>query len=441
MKIDRLVGPTLAPQPRRARVGFAAIVFAVAMSSLAWAEGDELPGHLWIGTWRADPVFPQSPPSFPAFSNQTIRETARISIGGDRLRVRLTNETSTQEVMIGAAHIAIAGTNGATDPASDRVLTFGGEPSILLRAGAAALSDPVDLAIGERTTLAVSIFLPNATSPIVGHRIASSTTFISKAGNFTGAADFPTASTATSSFLLSGIDVSTATALGAIVTLGDSITDGFRSTVDANHRWPDFLFDRFADRHQLLRALVNAGISGNRVLQDQPLSQFGPNALSRFDRDVLATPGVREVILLEGVNDIGIGDGVILNQAVTADDIIAGYKELIARAHENGVRIFGGTLTPFINTQDYNVAATITAASEAKRQAFNQFIRTSGAFDGIVDFDAAIRDPSDPARMLPSFDSGDHLHPNDSGYRAMANAVDLRLFEADLVEIRPLGSR
>jgi len=378
----------------------------------------------WSASWGAPPVFPLAP---PGGANLTIRQTARLSVGGELVRVRLSNETGTAEVSVGAAHVAIAGPAGAILIGSDRPLTFSGKSSIVLRAGAPALSDPVRLRVRDLETLAVSIYLPAAAAPIPGHLTAISTTFVSAAGsgNATAAVSFPTATTTTTSFLLSRIDVVAPDATGVIVALGDSITDGFLSTVDANRRWPDVLAERERRGNNLRFGVVNAGLSGNRVLHDQPNAVFGPDALARFDRDVLAVPGVTHITLMEGINDIGQSNQLGI-QEVTADEIIDGYKQLVARAHERGLKIFGATLTPFAIT---TIANYFTEAGEVKRQAVNRFIRTSGLFDGVIDFDVAIRNPADPTRMLPAFDSGDHLHPNDAGYRAMAEAVDLRLFE------------
>jgi lysophospholipase L1-like esterase len=379
----------------------------------------------WSGTWGAAQVFALAPPTFPVLQNLTIRQTARVSLGGDVFRVRLSNETGTAEIAIGAARIALAGTGGAIQARSDRALTFGGKSSIVLRAGAPVVSDPVRLRVDDLDTLSVSIYLPGTVSPVSGHLTATSTTYISAAGsgNATAAVAFPTSTTTTSSFLLSRIDVA-ANADAVIVAFGDSITDGFASTVDANRRWPDVLAERLDRAHQRA-GVVNAGISGNRVLHDQPNALFGPGALARFDRDVLAVPGVTHATLLEGINDIGQPGTLGGIQQVTADEIIDGYKQLIARAHEHGIKIIGGTLTPFAVT---TIPDYFTPEGEVKRQAVNHFVRTSGLFDGVIDFDAAIRDPADPSRVAARFDSGDHLHPSDAGYRAMGEAVDLRLF-------------
>ena len=372
-----------------------------------------------VATWA------ESPDSTgPTFNGQTIREVVRISIGGGRLRVRLSNEMGTVPLTVGAAHVAIAGPGGTIQSGTDRVLTFGGQGSVTLAPSAPALSDPVDMDVPDLTSLAISLFFPMSTGAATTHGTASQTTFISGAGDFTASPAFPVATTSVSRFFLSAIYVVPDSPADAVVTLGDSITDGLFSTVDANRRWPDRLAERLAALHRFKRTSVaNAGISGNRVLHDF----VGPNAQSRTDRDVLGQPGVRFVTLLEGINDIGFPTLLGLPaQAVSAADIIEGYRQLIARVHSHGLKIYGATLTPFEGTI---YPGYFTTDGETKREAINHFIRTSGAFDAVIDFDAAVRDPAHPTRMLPAFDSGDHLHPNDAGYLAMADAINLHLFD------------
>jgi lysophospholipase L1-like esterase len=383
----------------------------------------------WIGTWTASPQSVEPPfivPSPAQFDNQTIRHVIRTSIGGTKARIRLSNEFGTAPLTIGAATIALHATGANAVAGTVRKLTFSGQPSITIPAGAPALSDPVDIDVPALGDLAVSIFLPKVTAAKTLHSLGVSTTYVSAAGDHSADVVMPTATTASSLFFLSGVSVVASKRNAAIVAIGDSITDGFASTPDANNRWPNVLAERLQARRDLAHlAVLNHGISGNRTLFDF----IGPNALARFDRDVLNAPGAKFVILLEGINNIGIpGAFGRTSEIVTADDIIAGHKQLIARAHERGLKIYGGTLTPFEGT---TFPGYFTPAGEVKRQAVNAWIRTSGAFDGVIDFDLAIRDPSNPARMLPAYDSGDHLHPNDAGYQAMANAIDLRLFRAD----------
>jgi lysophospholipase L1-like esterase len=375
---------------------------------------------LWVGTWGASPQQPViTYGSAPSFTNQTVREIVRISVGGTRFRVRLTNEFGAQPLLIGAAHIAISLGGAAIKPGTDRVLTFSGHSSVLVPPGAVMLSDPVDLRAADLASLAVSIYLPQTTGPATWHPEGKQTAYI-VLGNATGASGLgAVTTTSTARFFLSSVEAGGFEQKSAIVMLGDSITDGTQSTVDANHRWPDRLAERLVASGDHDTGVVNEGISGNRILHDN----VGPSALSRFDRDVLATPGVRFLTVLLGINDIGFG-GSIPTEAVSADDIIGGYLQLIARAHNRGIRIYGATLTPFDNVG----APYFSAANEAERQAVNAWIRTSGEFDAVIDFDKVVRDPSNPSRLLPAFDSGDHLHPNDAGYKAMADSIDLSLF-------------
>ncbi len=406
----------------------AAVAMTVAVAAFGTARaGDGLLGNddsSWAGTWGASPQLATGDlfGTAPSFSNQTIRQIVRISLGGARFRVRLTNEYGTQPVEIGAAHIAISAGDAAIQAGTDRVLTFSGAPSITIPPSAAVLSDPVDLKAASVASLAISIYLPQTTGPATWHVEGKQTAYI-VLGDATGAADVvASATTSASRFFLSGVEVAGSEQKSSIVTFGDSITDGTNSTLDANHRWPDRLAERLASTHDEDAGVVNEGISGNRILHDI----IGPNALSRFDRDVLATPGVRFMTVLLGINDIGFG-GFFTTQAVTADDIIAGYRQMIARAHSRGIRIYGATLTPFKGVG----APYYSDAHDVERQAVNAWIRTSGEFDTVIDFDAVVRDPANPLQILPAFDSGDHLHPNDAGYKAMADSIDLRLFKVD----------
>jgi lysophospholipase L1-like esterase len=378
----------------------------------------------WVGTWGASPQLTTGDlfGTAPGFNNQTIRQIVRISVGSGQFRVRLSNEYGAQAVQIGDAHVAISAGAGAIQSGTDQVLTFSGSPTVTIPPSAAVLSDPVKLSAPNLASLAVSLYLPQATGPATWHVEGKQTAYI-VAGDATAAADIGAgATTSTSRFFLSGIEAASFEPKSAVVTFGDSITDGTNSTLDANHRWPDFLAARLAASHDDDTGVVDEGISGNRLLHDI----IGPNALSRFDRDVLATPGVRFMTVLLGINDIGFG-GFFTTQVVTADDIIAAHRQLIARAHSRGIRIYGCTLTPFNGVG----APYYSPAGDVKRQAVNTWIRTSGEYDAVIDFDAVVRDPSDPSRILPAFDSGDHLHPSDAGYQAMANSIDLRLFKVD----------
>ena len=420
----------------RRRAALAALACAFGLTAVAPAladrarDRDETDGSArhWVATWTASPQSADfaTIPNPASFSNQTIRMVVHASIGGNRLRIRLTNELGTQPLVIGAAHIALQSSGSSIVAGSDRTLTFSGQGSISIPKGSPMLSDPVDLRVPALGNVVVTIYLPQPTPNSTFHALGQQTTWISASGDSTSATVFPTATTTTSWYLLSALEVRVPSHSVAVLTLGDSITDGYASTVDANRRWPNLLAERLQQSRRFDDvAVIDQGISGNRVLHDA----IGPNALSRIDRDVFAPSGVAFVTLLEGINDIGFSGAFNLaNEAVTADDIIAGYRQIIARAHAQGLTIYGATLTPFEGTV---FPGYYSAAGEAKRAAVNTWIRTSGAFDAVIDFDRAVRDPSHPTRMRPAYDSGDHLHPNDTGYQAMANAIDLRLFDVD----------
>jgi lysophospholipase L1-like esterase len=377
------------------------------------------PAENWVSTWGSSPVAPlPANTTNPGFTNQTVRMIVHTSVGGSQVRVRLSNAFSTDPLPIGAAHIALRTKDSATVPGSDHALTFAGSGSVAIPPGALVLSDPVAVSVPAMGDLAVSLFLPGPTGQATWHPAAHETTYVSKPGDFTAQAEMPVDHTVASWFYLTDVEVATPKRTLAIVALGDSITDGTASVTGANHRWPNFLSQRLAQGRMNL-AVVDQGIGGNRVLHDLT----GPNALARFDRDVLAQTGVGYVTVLLGINDIGRSTTGTPPQPVTADELIAGHKQLIERAHEAGLKIFGCTLTP------YEGASYFSAEGETKREALNEFIRHGGAYDGEIDFDAATRDPNHPTKFLALYDSGDHLHPNDAGYQAMANAIDLSLFK------------
>jgi lysophospholipase L1-like esterase len=338
---------------------------------------------------------------------------ARTSIGGDRTRIHLSNEYGDRPLVIGSAHIAVRDTGTAIVAATDRTLTFGGRTGITLRPGAVAVSDPVALDVPKLADLAVSLYLADSARLVTRHAAAHQTNYVRR-GNAVGERAFVADTSITQWPFLVGIDVTNSNATGVIVTFGNSITDGTASTLDANRRWPNVLAERLLRTAEPVKGVANHGIGGNRVLS----VGTGPSALARFDRDALMTPGVTHIVLLEGINDIGAS----ARDGVTAEDIIQGYRQLIGRAHDRGVAIIGATLTPAAPRAPY------TPELEAKRVAVNTFIRTSGLFDGVIDFDAATRDPAHPTQFLPAYDSGDHLHPNDAGYKAMGEAIELTLF-------------
>jgi lysophospholipase L1-like esterase len=359
------------------------------------------------------------PPVPLNFNNQTLRQIVHTSLGGDRLRVVLSNAFGTSPLAVGAAHVALREKDAAIIVKSDRVLTFGGSPLVNIPPGSSVVSDPVSLAVPPATDLAIDLYLPGdtatSTSPLTTHASALQTGYVSASGDTSGAADMPGATTMAAWFFLARVEVVAPEQAGAVVTFGDSITDGTRSTPNTNNRWPDQLAKRL-HAQKINLAVLNQGIAGNRVLGDGA----GVSALARFDRDVLAQSGVTHVIVLESINDIGLARD---SACPTVRDLIAGQEQLIERAHARGLKIYGGTLLPFEG------AAYYTPEGEAKRKAFNEWVRTNKGYDGVVDFDAVTRDPAAPSKLLPQYNSGDNLHLNDAGYQVMANAVDLALLK------------
>ncbi|HEX4154801.1 MAG TPA: SGNH/GDSL hydrolase family protein [Acidobacteriaceae bacterium] len=344
-----------------------------------------------------------------------------VSIGGSRVRVALSNEFGQSDLSIGAATIGLAATDHSGNATGLVSLSFNGHKAVTIPAGAQVISDPVDLTVQPLGDLSVSIFLPAQTiATVTWHPLGVSTNFIAD-GDQTGRPALDSAHKVSSWLFLKGIEVTAGPHARALVTLGDSITDGAHSTPDTNSRWPDVLARRLQSNKKTANvSVLNEGISGNRLLHDIA----GPNALARFDRDVLSQDGVRYLIVLEGINDIGRTDQPQHpGDPVTTDQILTALQQIIARAHAHGILVFGATLTPFLG------AKYASPAGETMRSAENTFIRTSKLFDGVIDFDQTTRDPSNPTVFLPADDSGDHLHPGDAGYKAMGDAIDLKLFE------------
>lgn len=415
-----------------------ALFFVTAgLAVTTFTQAPRQPGH-WVSAWSTavhTPVtFPGMPPA-AAFENQTLRMVIRPTIEGQKLRIRFSNELGTTPLEIGAAHVALVKNNGAIVPSSDRPLTFAGKPAVSIPAGAPMLSNPVDLSVPAFAEVAVSIFLPKKSVPSTFHLLGQHATYISAPGDFVGAEDLQDAKTTRSWYWLAGLEFWTTKPSAAVVAFGDSITDGFGAKEDEYGDWPNQLAKRLAEAKGAIQlAVVNEGIGGNRVLYDGA----GVSSLARLDRDVLSQPGVTNLIVLEGINDIGwphmkpfparegspARPNPFADQAVSADDLIRGMKQIIERAHEHGIRVFGATMTP------YKGADYFTEDGEVVRQAVNQWIRTGKAFDGVVDFDAAVRDPRDPAQFRDDLQSGDHLHPSSAGYKAMAAAINLSTLRA-----------
>ena len=391
--------------------------------------------QVWVATWSTAPVEPNTIiiGTSPNFENVTLRQIVHTSIGGPGVRVRLST-FGAGALRIGEARIALRATGPAIVPGTDRALTFGGLSTVVIPPGAVVLSDPVALDVPPLADLAVSIFVPGNTGPATWHFEALQTSYVSIAGNHADSIDMPSVSTTRypgsdgrdhdAWFWLAGVEVLAPKQTGAVAILGDSVTDGSRSTPDTNSRWPDRLAERLAGvagNHGM--GVLNLGVVGNRLLNDI----IGPNGLARYERDVLAQGGVTHVIVALGNNDILF----VFSPAdvVSVDQIVAGHRQLIRRARARGLKVYGATLTPF------GGFPFASAAKESQRQAVNHWIRTSGEYDTVIDFDAVLRDPNDPTRLRSddaiSYDSGDHLHPNDAGYQAMANAIDLALFKTN----------
>ncbi|GLQ93613.1 SGNH/GDSL hydrolase family protein [Dyella acidisoli] len=395
---------------------FAGSVCTVVASAMAASGADH---RAWVNTWAATPDI-----AGPVLNAQTVRQIVRASIGGSEVRVRLSNLFGNVPITLGPVHVALSDHESDTVSGSDHVLLFNGKPTVTIAKGESVLSDPVKMDVKALQQLAVSIYVPADAQYHAStiHNAALATSYITESGDATAAIQFPRDEVSGNRFFLTDVEVASPSSKHTIVTFGDSITDGVGSKDNANERWPDYLAVRLqADAKFSSIGVANSGIGGNRILHDN----YGPSALARFDRDALDKPGVRWIVLLESINDIG-GSGYAweAKDKITAQQLIDGMKTLIARAHAKHVKMYGATLTPYGgNGWPYH-----SVAGEKTRQEVNAWIRSSGAFDGVVDFDKAVRDPAAPEKMLAAYDSGDHLHPSSAGYQAMANAVDLKLF-------------
>ncbi len=403
------------------RFRIVALLLIAASTVFAQSKADKSAPGNWVGTWAASPFDGDPWHTVPTLVDSTLREIVHTSLAGNAVRVRLTNEFGTEPLRVGAATVGVSAGISSVNAATLHDLSFGGSPSIVIPPGAEVVSDPVAMDAPAFTNLAISIYLPlQQVSDVSVHSSAQQDNFI-QTGNHVRDASLAAPVLVGSWYFVKGVDVEAASAhAAAVVAYGDSITDGALSTENANHRWPDYLAVRLKNNPATAHlSMLDEGIGGNCVL----IHCVGPNALARFDRDVLSQAGVKYVILLEGINDIGsMHDPNRPDYKLTAEDLEQGMAQLVARAHEHGIKVFGATLT------GYKGAGYFTEKGEAIREALNHWILTSGVFDAAIDFDKATGDPANPLAFASQYDSGDHLHPKDAGYAAMADSVDLSLF-------------
>jgi lysophospholipase L1-like esterase len=358
----------------------------------------------------------------------------RISVGGSQIRIRLSNEYGSSPLLVGAVTVGAPKDPATVKPGSIQAVTFGGRNSVAIPAGAPAISDPVALTVAYGAEISISLYFPKRVTTPTCHALALKRAVVSPPGDHSYDEKIQGGTEASRSMFVSAVLVPAQRSQRLVVAFGDSIVDGDGSTADADRNWPNDLIRRLEKTPDGSRlAVVNEGIAGNRLLGDGPLASLGISALARFDRDALSMPGVTHIVLLEGINDLGF-PGAKLGELSLADpadvrnaeDLIGAYRQLIARAHMRGIKLIGSTMTA---CEGVDIPGYYSEAKEATRQAVNKWIRTSHAFDGVIDFDAVLRDPEHPSRLLPRFASEDHLHPNDAGYQAMADAIDLALFQ------------
>jgi len=372
----------------------------------------------WVGTWASSPQLADSTEQHvPGFVDCTLRQIIHVSVGGAKIRVRLSNAFGKTALTIASVHVAKAAANGAIQPASDTPLTFDEQSSVTIPSGALVYSDPVNFDLASLSDLAVTIYVRNPPDGITAHNGSRTTSYFTS-GEAVSATILPSVQSVDHWYFLNGVDVESGEASAAVAVLGDSITDGRNSTTNGNGRWPDDLARRLqANKHTRGVGVLNQGIGGNRLLRDG----LGTNAQARFDRDILAQTGVRWLVVLEGVNDIGTCKAGCDMESL-AKEIIGAYQQIITRAHSKNIRVYGATITAF------GGSSYATPQAEQARQTVDNWIRTGGRFDAVIDFDAVTRDPNDPSRLSQQSDSGDHLHPADAGYKAMGDSIDLKLF-------------
>jgi lysophospholipase L1-like esterase len=390
----------------------------------------------WIATWTASPEPADSDPKEPVLSleDQTVRERVRLSIGGTQVRIRLSNEYGSSPLLVGSVTVAVPNDPASVRTGSIRAVTFGGRNSVTIPAGAPVLSDPVAFRVAYGAEISLSLYFPKRVATPTWHQLSLKHAVVSRRGDHTHDEKIQGGTESLKSILVTAVLVPAQPPHRLVVAFGDSIVDGDGSTVDADHNWPSDLIRRLGKTPEGSKlAVANEGIAGNRLLGEGPIASLGVNALARFDRDALAVPGVTHILLLEGINDIGfpgakLGELSLADPADvrTVEELIDAYRQLIFRAHARGLKLIGATLTP---CEGVDIPGYYSEPKEATRQAVNKWIRTSGAFDGVIDFDAVLHDPDHSSRLFPRFASEDHLHPNDAGYQAMADAIDLALFK------------
>lgn len=398
--------------------GIAILACSLSLSVLCRAQDTAKPQ--WVGTWAAAPMLAEGGFRVHPFSGVTLREVAHISAGGKRVRIRFTNEFGIDPLTISNAHVALSAGGSAIQPGTDHVLTFGGAPGVKIPPGAALFSDPVPLAVPPLSSLAVSFYLPpQVMRAETFHDFANQDNYM-VSGDSAGATTIAESMTLPSWYFLDGIEVPATQGSGAIVAFGDSITDGAHSTRNANRRWPDVLAARLQQETGLKNiSVLNEGIGGNRVVNDG----YGPNALARFNRDVLSQDGVHYLVILESINDIGhLARPQSPDDVITAQQLEQALQQMIDAAHAHGIKVYGATLTPYAGAGYYS------NKGEQIRQEFNHWIRESKTFDAVIDFDKVTQDAQNPGTFSAKCDSGDHLHPGDDGYKVMGDSIDLKLF-------------
>jgi lysophospholipase L1-like esterase len=383
---------------------------------------------VWVASWGASQQIPEPQNALPAenMRDATVRQIVHLSLGGTAMRVHLSNVFGTEALRFTSVHVAAPKSPASSeiDPASDHALTFASNPDVTIPPGAEFVSDALEMPVAALSDMAVTFHLDAPPTQETGHPGSRATTYYVH-GDKVGAADLPDAKHVDHWYQITEIDVRTTAKAGVVVALGDSITDGHGATTNGNDRWTDVLAERLqASKKTRNVGVSNQGIGGNHLLTDG----LGPNVLARFDRDVLAPAGVRWVIVFEGVNDLGglarNGEVPAERHAAMVEHVIAAYQQIVERAHAHGLHVYGATITPYVGSDYYHPGPL----SEADRQAVNAWIRAAGHFNAVIDFDAVVRDPEHPERLLPAFDCGDHLHPGPAGYKAMGEAVPLSLF-------------